>query len=93
MENIDTVPDIVAYIWRYQVQDIEGKLLTLVESLGLPERQESAVKSHVRQIVWNWYDETYVVPREVVEMMFKRDDIVKVRDRFTGVAVGSTKSL
>jgi hypothetical protein len=32
---------------------LEGRLLTLLESLGLPEKQEEAIKSLVRQELWN----------------------------------------
>jgi hypothetical protein len=38
------------------IQNIEGKLLTIVESLGLQTKQEEATKSLVRQAVW---DEVY----------------------------------
>jgi len=37
----------------YEIRSIEGKLLTLVESIGLPQKQEEAIKSLVRQIIWN----------------------------------------
>lgn len=32
---------------------IIGKILTLVEILGLPEKQEESTKSLIRQIIWN----------------------------------------
>jgi len=35
------------------LSDMEGELLTLVESAGLGEKQEEALKSRVRKIIWN----------------------------------------
>lgn len=35
-------------IYSYQIGELEGKLLTLIESLGLSEKQEKAVKDVFR---------------------------------------------
>jgi len=40
-------------IQDYQIQNLEGRLLTFIESFGLRESQEKAVKDLVRQEVWN----------------------------------------
>lgn len=37
----------------WEIQSIEGKLLTIVESIGLPQKQEEAVKGLVRQAIWD----------------------------------------
>ena len=34
---------------NYEIKQIEGKLLTIVESLGLPSSQEAAAKELLRQ--------------------------------------------
>lgn len=52
------VEDVVGYgngyvFGEWVPSHIEGKLLTLVETIGLPERQEDAIKSLVRNIVWD----------------------------------------
>ncbi len=36
---------------------LEGRLLTLVETLGFDEKREQAVKSLIRQEVWKFWDE------------------------------------
>ncbi len=40
-------------IHDYAIQHLEGKLLTLIESWGLKDSQEKAVKDLVRQEVWS----------------------------------------
>ena len=35
-----------------QLRKLEGNLLTLIEGLGLPEKQTEAIKSQVRRLVW-----------------------------------------
>lgn len=37
---------------------IIGKVLTLIEALGLPDKQEESVKSLVRQAIWNEVSDT-----------------------------------
>jgi hypothetical protein len=44
----------------FKVKNIEGKLLTIVESIGLPETQEKAVKGLVRQAIWDVIDNVNV---------------------------------
>lgn len=53
-QNQDSDADRIA-----RMEDIgylEGKLHTLVEGMGLPEKREEAYKDMVRTIVWNWFD-------------------------------------
>lgn len=40
------------YIAGRNLSSIEGKLLTVAELLGLPEKQSEALKSEIRQIIW-----------------------------------------
>ena len=37
------------------VSHLEGKLKTLVDALGLPEKQEKALKDQTNTILWDWY--------------------------------------
>lgn len=42
-----------AFIMHYdELQHIEGKVLTVVESIGMSEKQENAVKGLLRQAIW-----------------------------------------
>lgn len=38
------------YDWR--IRDAQGRLLTLIEALGLPEKQEEALKGLIKQELW-----------------------------------------
>ena len=46
-------------IYEFQLSDLEGRLLTQIEAFGLPEKQESAAKSLVRQEVWKMISPFY----------------------------------
>jgi len=47
------VINVVSVLTDDYVSHIEGKLLTLLEGMGLPQNQEKAVKSLVRELLWN----------------------------------------
>ena len=38
--------------------NLEGKLLTFVETLGLPQKQEEAAKSTLRTMFWDFWSST-----------------------------------
>jgi hypothetical protein len=42
---------------NHAIKRIEGKLLATVESIGLPEKQENAVKGLVRQALWEPFND------------------------------------
>jgi len=44
-------------VQNHDINQIEGKLLALVESIGMPQGQESAVKSLVRQFLWEPFND------------------------------------
>jgi len=44
---------------RVNVKQLEGKLKTLVEGMGLPKKQETAQKDMVNSILWSWYNDIY----------------------------------
>lgn len=54
-------------------ENLEGRLLTLVESLGLAPTQEHAVKNLVSQALWQWvYDFTeWLDEKEHIEVRRK----------------------
>ena len=63
----------VPYIIRnWEIRDMEGKLLTLIETMGLQEKQESAIKGLIRQVIWTMVDSQYraILPSELEEKVF-----------------------
>ena len=50
---------------QYQFKHFEGDLLTLIESMGLPTKQEEAVKSYVRRELWDFVHTGYVISDEM----------------------------
>ena len=50
---------------QWAFRDFEGKLLTLIESMGLPEKQENAVKSYVRRELWDFVRTGIIIPDEI----------------------------
>ena len=44
-------------VQNHDIKRIEGKLLALVESIGMSSGQESAVKSLVRQFLWEPFND------------------------------------
>ena len=51
-------------IRQWAFSNFEGKLLTLMESMGLPEKQENAIKSYLRQELWEFVRSGLIVPDE-----------------------------
>lgn len=51
-------------IQDHQISHLEGKLLTLIESMGLKDSQEKAVKDMVRTHVWELLSPCFVVSAE-----------------------------
>lgn len=54
-------------------QYLEGQLLTIIETIGLDSKQEEAIKSLVRQVIWNKWNDT---EKEVVSMNQFNEKIV-----------------
>lgn len=44
-----------------QFSCLSGRLLSLIEELGLPQKQEEAAKKHLRREVWERYDDLVAV--------------------------------
>jgi hypothetical protein len=58
------MPDIVIVFDDSYLSHIEGKLLTLIEALGLPEVREKSVKSLVRGAIWDEAHDVFGHPME-----------------------------
>lgn len=43
-------------IYGRNMQNLEGRMLTLIDAIGLPQSQEKAIKDLVRKEVWGWFD-------------------------------------
>lgn len=48
-------------IFEETPNDLVGKLLTLAEAWGLPEKQEKAVKEMIRQTVYRAFDNAWII--------------------------------
>lgn len=95
-ESVDAPPSIPMdgrIIYDYQIQSLEGKILTFLESLGLPSKQEEAVKEMFRDIYYRqMYFETDYVYGEYLQDAIansRRDAGVKDYERVSG-RIGSS---
>ena len=52
--------------------NLEGRILTLIDALGLEERQAKAVKNLVSQAIWSQNGEWPALSHEEVEAAWKR---------------------
>lgn len=56
--NSPNVPDIEVVselVGSGDISHLEGKLKTYIDSLGLSDKQEKAMKDIVQQIIWEWF--------------------------------------
>lgn len=74
--NEPSIVDAKTIVDLSEFRGIEGRVLTIVESIGLPEKQEAALKGLIRQAIWHndfarfyiWpqsYDKVYAFMREI----------------------------
>lgn len=59
---------------QHQFSYFEGKILTLVETIGLPEKQESALKSLMREKIWDFVTETGLIVPDSVDQSLQSQD-------------------
>lgn len=62
------------YIKGWAFKNLEGRLLTLIESMGLGEKQEEAQKGFIRREVWATVYESYVMSdesRDFIDVYFQ----------------------
>lgn len=57
--------------YPYQESNLVGQVLTFAESLGLPEKQEKAVKDTLRNMLNGFFDDTILVPEKTAEELRK----------------------
>lgn len=57
------------YIRFWAFKNLEGRLLTLVESMGLGDKQEEAVKGYMRREVWDTINQGYVMSKEAQDYL------------------------
>ena len=63
-------------IEEINIRYLEGRLLTLLESLGLPETQEQAIKGLVRDEVWRLPEfGCYVPPKIYTELRLEQSKL------------------
>ena len=56
-------------IQEYQLSHLEGRLLTLMESLGLRDTQEKAIKDLVKNEVWNLTTPCFIISADDHDML------------------------
>lgn len=61
-------------IRSWQIRDLEGRILTLLETLGLSDKQEDAVKSLARQAVWKILEDNYLwISDEQIQRIYEEN--------------------
>lgn len=63
------------FIFPFQIARIEGKMLTLIESLGLKEGQEKATKDLTRDIIQGIYRDTIWLPSNISTLAVNEKEI------------------
>lgn len=75
----------MVFVYNYQFRELEGKMLTLLETLGLPDKQEKAIKTQVRRAIWDSWDNSFLLPSDLKEELFKRENLRRAGDLYTEV--------
>ena len=73
----DYVPTEYGYmVWSWQISHVEGKLLTLIEALGLGEKQESAIKNQVKENLYYLFTQTHLLsPSKAFEIINMKEGV------------------
>jgi len=58
----------------WQVNVLIGKLMLIVETMGLQEGQEKSFKSLLKQEIWKEFNEGIYISDEVQEINFKKNE-------------------
>ncbi len=69
----------ISYLHEWQFRDFEGKLLTLIETIGLKESQENAIKSYARQLVWGLREDSYIIPVSIRDQIFTSREVEAIK--------------
>lgn len=59
------------FIRQHDAHFFVGRLLTVIESLGLKESQEEAVKSLIKKEVWGLWENLIKTPDDVKDYWYK----------------------
>lgn len=65
---------------NYHIEHLTGRLLTLIEALGLRESQEKSLKDLVKQEVWKLTDGCFIIPGSARQELY---------DKYRPTATGS----
>jgi hypothetical protein len=69
-------------VFPFQIQRVEGKILTLIESLGLSVSQEKASKDLARDIVQGLYRDTEYLNGSLTTIIVNEKYILKANGEF-----------
>lgn len=70
----------------HRFQYLEGRLLTIIETIGLSQSQETALKSLIRNEVWDTYQNgCYINSDEHTAIQFRREE-----ERRKGMSIGDS---
>jgi hypothetical protein len=62
---IFTMENLPIMMRQYAFRELEGRLLTLVESMGLNDKREGIIKQYVRRELWDTVHQMgYIIPTE-----------------------------
>ncbi len=57
--------------YPYQESDLVGQILTFLETLNMPEKQDKAVKDVMKHMLYGFFNNSIHVPSEVAETLRK----------------------
>lgn len=72
MQDLSKIPPMTKACTASAFNLLQGRILTDIETLNLPEKQENALKSILKNDIWSiWEEEMAFVPPEIVQMLYK----------------------
>ena len=66
-----------------------GRILTTIEVLGLPEKQEAALRSRLTADIWQIWDDAYNIPKEIMDEIFKLPDITQNKYHYRPISASN----
>ena len=58
----------------WQVENLVGKVMLIVETMGLQEHQEESAKSLIKQAIWSEFNAGIYISPEVQEINAKKNE-------------------
>jgi len=68
--------------YPYQFDNLMGKMMTFIETMGFEASREKAVKDHVKSLIRAFSEDTINVPEPIAEKIRKSDIDDRGRDSF-----------